>query len=104
MSASTIQSKGLQFANDFFNSFKALRIIQRIICKNLANLPKYHKTFTLQTFCRFQIKHQIPFPSAESVCRHHSQNLHPYHLVWGLYPLNNQDYNPHNIQCQVWRL
>ena len=53
MSATTIQSKGLQFADDFFNPFKALRIIQCIIRKNLANLPKYHKTLMLQTFCRF---------------------------------------------------
>lgn len=53
MSATTIQSKGLQFADDFFNSFKALRIIQRIISKNLANLPKHRKTLTLQTLCRF---------------------------------------------------
>ena len=53
MSCAAIQSQRLQFADDFFNSFKALRIIQRIIRKNLANLPKYRKTLTLQTFYRF---------------------------------------------------
>ncbi len=24
----------------------------------------------------------------------------PPKVIWGLYPLNNLDYNPHNIKCQ----